>query len=524
MKHLFRRLNSTIGGGAIIIAFFSVISKIIGLVRDRLLAHQFGASSDLDIYFAAFKIPDFVFNILVLGALTSAFIPIFQKKWRADAKQGLILANSTLNFFLIIMFVFCLVIWIFSNQIVPLLVPGFDAASIAKTIVLTRILLMSLLFFTFSNILSGILNSWKKFFSFALSSVVYNLGIIAGIVYFYPLWGLKGLTYGVVLGAALHLLVQLIEAIRNGWRYQPIMRFSKDLKRILTLMVPRTIGLAGYQINFLVITFIASQLPSGSLSIFNFANNLQSFPIGIFGISLAVAAFPSITKFASENDHEGFKNLFSLQFRRILFFLLPISILLLILRAQIVRVVLGSGSFDWEDTLLTANSLGIFALSIFAQGLIPLVARAFYALEDTKTPVIIGLLSIIVNVILSFVLGPKYGVIGLTSAFTIASIINLIGLIAALRMKVGDIDDGNLISSTFRIFCSSLFAGLATYGTLFAMSYVVNMRTFVGIFTQGLVAGCVGILVYLAIGVVLNFPEVTFAKRFFNRFLRLLRS
>ena len=218
---IWNKINNTVIGGALLIAVFSFLSKLFGLLRERLIAHNFGAGELSDIYYSAFRLPDLIFNTLVLGALTSAFIPVFQKVWFKDKKEGLILANSVLNFFLLLIGFLVIIAFIFTPQIIPFLIPGFNQWQLGQSIILTRVMLLSVIFFVASNIIGGILNSWKKFFSFSLAASFYNIGIILGIVYFYPLFGLIGLSYGVLLGAILHLLVQLPEVFKNNIQTAP---------------------------------------------------------------------------------------------------------------------------------------------------------------------------------------------------------------------------------------------------------------------------------------------------------------
>ncbi len=522
--NFFRKLNTTVSGGAIIIAFFSIISKVLGLLRDRLLASQFGAGADLDVYFAAFKIPDFIFNILILGALSVAFIPIFQKAYNKDHQRGLIISQTILTWLLLGVGILAVIAALFMDPLIRLLVPGFSANQLSQTVYLTRILLVAIIFFTASNVMSGVLNAWNRFLTFSISSVLYNLGIIIGIVLFFPLFGISGLAYGVVLGSAAHFFVQFFEARRLGWRFKLSFRLLPEVKRIFTLMLPRMIGSGATQFNLVFITSLASQLPQGSLSIFNLASNLQSFPSSIFGVSLAVASFPHITKFASDNNHEAFQNIFSLQFRRILYFIVPISVLILILRAQLVRVILGSGSFDWTDTRLTANALGIFAVSIFAQGLIPLVSQAFYAHEDTKTPMTVGVISTIFNSLLAMPLAQMYGVLGLTAAFSLASIATLVSLAVILHVRIKAIPEKELFSSVIRIGLAACGAGLISYGALIILAEFLNTATFIGIFLQGFIAGLIGIISYGIITLMANFPEIAFAQSYFNKYLRQIRT
>ena len=231
------KLNNTVAGGALIIAFFSFLSKLLGLFRERLIAHNFGASELSDIYYASFRLPDLIFNTLVLGALTSAFIPVFQKVWSKNKKEGLILANSVLNFFILLIGFLIIIAFIFTPQIVPFLFPGFNEWQLGQSIILTRVMLLSVIFFVASNIIGGVLNSWKKFFSFSLAACFYNIGIIIGIVYFYPLFGLIGLAYGVLIGAILHLLIQLPEVFKNNYRYSFVLKFNSSFKRMAWRLV-----------------------------------------------------------------------------------------------------------------------------------------------------------------------------------------------------------------------------------------------------------------------------------------------
>ena len=516
------KLNTTVAGGALLIAFFSIVSKLLGFFRDRLLASAFGASRITDIYFASFKLPDLIFNILVLGALTSSFIPIFQKVYFKDHREGIALSNSILNVLLIAVGILTLLLVWQAPAVVPLLVPGFSSADIRETVMLTRILSISLLFFTASNVLSGILNAWQKFFSFALSSVVYNVGIIIGIIVLYPLFGLPGLAIGAVIGSILHFLVQLIEAVRHGWRYQGILSIDRNAIKIFLLMIPRTIGLVGNQVDVFVTTFLASGLSAGSLAVFNYANNLQSFPIGIFGVSLAVAAFPAFSKSIAENNRQEFRHVFSTQFRRILFFLIPISFSLLLLRAQIVRVILGTGSFDWSATRLTAQILGYFSLSIVAQGLIPLLARSFYALEDTRTPMMISILCIAIDTILSILWIKPFGIIGIAFSFSITNVLNLILLLVFLHRRVGDLDDTRILSSVVRITSVGLVGAAITYLSLQGFALILDTHTFLGIFMQGLISGVAGLSTYVFLSIVLRFEEVAVVKNYARRLFKPL--
>ena len=360
---------------------------------------------------------------------------------------------------------------------------------------------------------------------------MYNIGIILGILIFVPAWGLVGLAWGVVLGVFLHMLIQVPSAIYSGFSWKPVLGiFHKGVRKIIKLMIPRTIGLAGFQINFLVITAIASTLASGSIAVFNLANNLQYVPIGIFGIALATATFPNLAKAFAWKRKKSFSKDFSSTFSQILFLVIPLSALFFVLRAQIVRVILGTGEFGWIDTRLTAAALGIFSLSIFAQSLIPLISRAFYAFYNTRTPVLISLISIVLNICLSFFFvwmlnsantfsslfsntlklkGIKeIAILGLPLAFSLASIINFAILLKLFARKINWWHPKRILKSFSKILIATLLMGLVTYSLLYILDLIVNTRTFVGIFLQGLLAAIGGVVIYCLAMILLKSEEI----------------
>lgn len=533
MKSIVFKLTTTVTGGAIIIAATSILSRILGLVRDRLLASTFGGGGELDAYFAAFKVPDLIFNILVLGALSSSFIPVFIHYYKKDEsvskEEAWRIANSVLNILLAALFVLGFLFYILAPVIIPLIAPGFSGDKLATTIDLSRIMLIAIIFFGVSNVVSGILNAMKRFTAFALAPVLYNVGIIFGIVLLTPRYGIMGLAYGVVVGAMLHLLIQLSSVFRAGFRYRRVVDTKHPgVRKIGLLMIPRTLGLAVNQIDLLVNTIIGSTLAAGSITVYNFANNLQNFPINVFGVSLAVAAFPILSEAFAENNREKFIVQFSETIRRILYLMIPVSIILLLLRAQIVRVILGADAFSWTATYLTAQILGLFSLSLFAQAIIPTLARSFYANQDTKTPVKVAVVSVMLNIGLSLILSQYIGVIGLAISFSITSLLNMFLLFYYLRRDLGDLDDVRIVKSGVKIVISSILMGVVVVGMKYFLALGVDMQTFVGILIQGVVAGTVGIFSYIGFTILLKCEEVTmvrrWAKRLWERFSNFFSS
>ncbi len=531
INRLLNNKSKTIFSAAFILVVTALTSRVLGLLRDRLLAGRFGAGDKLDIYFTAFRLPDLVFNIIIVGAISSVFIPIFTEYFHKDDKEAWQLTNNVLNLVLLFLMALVVVLIIFAPFIISLIAPGFSGAKREMTILLTRIMFLSPILLGVSSIFSAVLQYFHRFLIYSLAPIVYNIGIIIGILFFVPKFGLVGLAWGVVLGALLHVLIQLPSTIYSGFRWQPIFNiFHTGVRKIIKLMIPRTIGIAGDQINFLVITAIASTLVSGSIAVFNLANNLQYVSIGIFGIAFATAVFPSLSRAFAKKENDSFSKDFSSTFSRVLFLIIPLSVLFFILRAQIVRVILGTGAFGWVDTRLTAAALGIFSISIFAQSLIPLVSRAFYACRDTKTPVLISLASIFLNIIFSFLfvwlLGSvsifnswisnvlklqglrSMAILGLPLAFSLAEIFNFVVLIKIFAKKIGWWHPSYLLRSVLRIIFATLCMSIITYGSLYALNLFFDTRTFIGIFLQGTLAAGIGVAVYCLMMLLLGAPEM----------------
>ncbi|MCK4892178.1 MAG: murein biosynthesis integral membrane protein MurJ, partial [Candidatus Pacebacteria bacterium] len=363
IKRLINGKTRSITAAALILAVASLTSKLLGLYRDRILLGNFGLGSDLDIYYAAFRIPDFVFNIVVLGALSAGFIPVFTKLVSQKKKEEAFrTANAVLNLIFTVLLFLCLIGIIFTPNLINFLAIGFDADKKETTVMLTRIMFLSPIFLLLSSVTGGILQSYKRFFIYSLSPIMYNIGIIIGVIYFSRWWGLAGLAWGVALGSFMHFAIQIPIVRRLGFSYQWIIDLKdKGVRRIIKMMIPRTLTLVTVQINLIIITVIASTLAEGSLTVFNIANNLQSFPLGLFAISFAIASFPTLSALSSEENRKEFAKNLTITARQILFFIIPVSILLIVLRAQIVRVIYGTGKIGWEETILLFDVLAIFS-------------------------------------------------------------------------------------------------------------------------------------------------------------------
>lgn len=519
-KNIFKKQINSVAVAAALVAVSSLASRVLGFLRDRVLAARFGAGQEVDIYYAAFKVPDLVYNLLVLGALSAGFIPVFTKlikdfncrnnnchdNYETNKGAWDLVNNIVTILFFSVSFLSILGI-IFSPALTKIVAPGFSPEDQLLTSNLTRIMFLSPLLLGISGIIGGVLQSFKRFLIYSIAPIFYNLGIIFGATILVDAWGLIGLAWGVVIGAFLHLAIQLPTVFSLGFRY----RFSfslkdKNVREIFRVMIPRTMSLAISQVNLLVITAIASGLAAGSLTIFNFANNLQSFPVGIFGISFAIAAFPLLSEHAF--NKEKLAKSFSKTFRQILFFVVPATALLIILRAQIVRIVYGAGNFDWNDTILTMNTLAFFSISLFAQATIPLLVRVFYARHNSKLPFYLGLITVASNVVLSILLSRRMGVTGLALAFSISSILNFLLLFFWLTIEAEIIKIGEILVSVIKFTLATILGGSAAQLTKYVISPYVNMTKFEGVFIQLCLAGGVGLVFYIISCYFLRSPEL----------------
>jgi len=540
VSKIFNFQSNTITRAAILLFLFGFVSKLLALFRERLLSGRFGAGQESDIYFAAFRIPDFVFGIMIMGGLATVFLPVFSEYFKKSEEDGWKLANNALNCFLVLLVVICALLAVFTPYLIKFIIPGFNQESRDLAISLTRIMFLSPILLGISSVFSGILHYFNKFLVYSLSPILYNLGIIIGILFFVPIFGLKGLAFGVILGAVLHWIIQIPAAKSSGYKYSFTFNFKDSgLVKIFKLVIPRTIGSAAYNVNLIIVTAIASTLTIGSISVLNYSNNLQYLPVGLVGLSFALASFPVLSRAWVDKAKEKFIESFSLVFRQVLFLMIPTSILMFLLRAQIVRLILGTGQFGWMETRLTAASLGLFCFGVFAISLIPLLARTFYSLHDTKTPVFIGLASVSLNIALSFLfvnllekMGAFYNltieilklegiknisVVGLPLALSISGIFQFFLLLIFLNKKMGDIRLNKIWQSFWKIFLSSLMAGFFTYFSLRIASGFINMNTFSGVFIQTIFGGTIGILIYILSSFLFRSPEIISLLRKFSK-------
>ncbi len=521
---------------AFLLIFAALLSRVLGLVRDRILAGTFGAGDTLDIYFAAFRIPDLIFNLVIAGSISAAFIPVFIGVYAKNKEEAWRAASNFLNIALIALVVLAVIFSILTPLLMPIVAPGFSGEKMAETIYLTRIMFLSTIFLGLSAILSGILHSFKRFLAYALAPLFYNGGIIFGALVLVPSFGVQGLAWGVVVGAFFHFLIQVPPVLFSGYAHRAIADvFDPAFRKIFFLIIPRAIGMSLHQFNLWVTTAIASTLPVGSVAVLHLASNIHYLPIGIFGISFAIAAFPSLSESAVNHEDKEFRRHLSLAARLIFFFVFPLSVLLFVLRAHIVRIFLGTGEFGWGDTRLTAAALGLFCFGIFAQSLTPIFARAFFALQNTKTPVLISSAGILLNIALSGVFVfwafdepplrhfitqvldlqgiENVALLGLPLAFSLSSIGTFLLFFVVLQKYIRGLGKEVALSYAKVVF-ASLASGFAAWAGLFMAEPFLDTETLLGITLQATLAALLGSCAYLILMFALRAKELSAVSLF----------
>lgn len=384
------------------------MSRGLGVIRDFIFSKVFGTGTgelayNLDAYFVAFRVPDFVYTMIIFGAMSAAFIPIY--KSFKDQNDADLFASRALNLLLVFVLFFSGLFWLLAPELIPLLAPGFDSEVHALATKLTRIMLLSPIFLGLSSVFQGIENSHKTFWGIALAPIVYNLSIICAAYIFGDKYGVYALAWGVAFGAFLHLLVQVPGAIYTGFRYRLNFNFNDEgVISFVKLTIPRLFGISIAQISLLVDTLIASTLALGSISVYNYALNLQSLPHGVVAVSMSVAVFASLSENVTAERLNTFIQIIKKSTSNILFWVIPAVLGIFLTKDLLVNIVLRGGSFTANDAVLTIETLGTFIWASLGMSLIPLFARCFYSLKDTKGPVIIAFASMLLNISISLVL------------------------------------------------------------------------------------------------------------------------
>ncbi len=496
-----------------------VLSRALGLAREMVVGAVLGTSAVYDAYLAAVRIPDIIFTLIAGGALGSAFIPTFTGYFaRDDAEGGWRLASTVINLSLVALTAVAALAWLAAPSIVPwLLAPGWTAEQQALTVSLLRVMLIAPVVFGVSGVVMGMLNARQHFVLPALAPSLLNLALIAAVWLLVPSLGVRGLAFGYVGGALLHLAIQLPALPRVGARYVPLLALrDPGVREVLRLMVPRVLGLAAVQINFLVNTNLASRLGEGAVSALNYAWLLMLLPQGVFAQGIATAAFPTFAEYIARGEGEAMRHTFAATLRAVLFVSIPAALGLALLGRPLVALLFERGAFEATSTEAVAWALTLYALGLVGHAAVEIVARAFYALHDTWTPVWVGGLAMALNVALSLTLptvvagwgAPPHA--GLALANSLAVLLEMSGMLLLLRPRLNGLEGRATAHSLAR---SGLAAAVMVVA-LFAWQHITTGMA-VGMIGGGGVV--VGGAVYLAAAALLRVEELRSVRQLVQR-------
>ncbi len=502
--------QKSIFSSALILAFMIVIARLFGFLRYRILAGYF-TTDTLDVFYASFRIPDLVFEILITGALISSFIPIYIK-YKNDKEKLSTNISSIINLVFVVLFIFLIILFVFMNKIMALITPGYDIEKIRLISRYSRYLLIGQLpFLVFGNILTGIGQANKTFFLAALAPVFYNLGIIVATIILAPNLNLLAPVIGVVLGAVLFLLIQFPLLFKFDFKYCFILKKTRGLIEFVKTTIPRILTVLTAQIDATIDLALATLLEPGSYTILYLAQRFQLLPVSVIGIALGQASFPYLSEMYQNNKIDEFKKVVVDSIMNIFFLTIPIMLFFVFARTPLIRLFFGGVKFDWNSTVLTAITLSFFALSLPFHSVYYFLTRCFYAFLDTKTPFILSIISVSLNAILSivFIVFLKLPVWSLAISFSISMTINVILLFILLFKRIKGLNLKIIFLETSKILFASLISSIFSYYLLkFLDGLVFDTTRTIQVFFLLTTVGIIYLLLYLFIAWLINTKEI----------------
>lgn len=424
-----------------LLSFMIVLTSLSGFLRYRVLAGYFN-KEELDIFFASFRIPDLIYEILITGAITSTFIPIYLR-YKNSKKELSDNISSIINLILLFLTVFIIIVSFFLDKIIPALTPGYTALKMERIVYFSRILLIGQLpFFVLGNFLTGIGQADKTFFLSALAPIIYNLMIIFVTVLFYQSLLLSAPIWGVVIGAFLLFVIQIPLFLRSEFSYRLVLKKTQGLKDFIKLVIPRAFTVVVAQIDATIDLTLATLLGGGAYTVFYLAQHLQLLPVSVIGIAFGQASLPYLSEIYQEKRIDEFKKIITDSILNLFFLTIPIAVYFIFARTPLIRFFFGGQKFDWDATVQTAITLSYFSLALPFHSVYYLLTRCFYALMDSRTPFMVSVFAIAVNTILSllFVYVFHFPIWSLAIAFSVSMILNSTTLFILLWKKISGFD------------------------------------------------------------------------------------
>lgn len=531
-KRIFTEPQNSVFSAATVIMVLLVLSRILGLIRNTTLLQLFDADN-VSLFFSAFRLPDTIFEVLVFGTFSSAFIPVFSKVVKNDQKEAWRIASTVVNICVLVFLVFAVFMGIFANELYTIIAPGYSQEQRETIVEITRILLVGQIFFVASYVLTGVLESLKRFIVPALAPIFYNVGIITGTVLLSSSVGLLAPAYGALLGAILHFVIQVPLAFHLGFRFSLKIEPDENVKKIGKLAYPRLIETSFLQISKMSELFLSSLISTAAYGYYYLGNSLQAVPVGLFGLSIAKASLPTLSEQA-DDPKEFTKTLWKV-INQVVFLTIPFSAILIILRVPIVRLIYGRELFDWFSTVQTSYVLSAFGIGIVFQCIVALLSRSFYALHDTKTPVGVSIMTILFITFLDFVFiqGLETPVWGLAAAYSIGVAIQASVLFYLINKRLETSFVKNMMSLS-KTTLSALISGGSMYFLLKALdrsvwvkkipvlgplrfpqnlpfeAFVLDTRYAVNLFFLTSFVASIGLIIYIICAFILRIPELRY--------------
>lgn len=512
-----------------IVSLATLVSRVLGLVREQVFAAFFGAGFAVDAFQVAFRIPNLLRDLFAEGAMSAAFVPTLTRVQEGDGREAAMrLANLVINFLLVTVSAVCLLGMLFADRLVPWMAPGFAAVpgKLELTTQMTRIMTPFLLLVALAAAVMGVLNTRRIFFVPAIAPTMLNLALIAAGFVLSPLcprFGLQpivGMAFGVLLGGLGQLLIQVPSLYGQGFRWRPLISFrDPGVLRIVTLMAPAAVGLAATQVNIFVNTFLASMLRQGSVSWLNYAYRLMQLPIGLFGVAIATVTLAEVSRHAARREMPELKRTISFSLRFGLFLTLPATMILMALAHPIVALLYQHGRFGPEDSVQTAQALWGYALGLSAFSAVRVLVPVYYSLGMTRVPVTISFVTIAVNIVLNILLMHPLQHRGLALATSISSVLNFALLFEMLRRKIGPMGGRVLARAAGKIFLASLLAAAAAFAVATGLGRAMGTTGLTARFLVVLAGLATASIVYLAATFTFRIEESVPLFAFMARFL-----
>ncbi|NLJ80346.1 MAG: murein biosynthesis integral membrane protein MurJ [Firmicutes bacterium] len=499
-----------------VVMFAILISRVLGFLRERAIAEVFGRTGTTDVFYAAFALPDLMYQLLVGGALSSAFIPIFtQYLTRDEEKEAWYVASIFLNLTILALLAVMILGLIFTPSLAPLVGIGFSGEQKELLVLLMRVTFPAVFFTALSGLAMGILNSYQKFTLSALGPIIYNLGQILGAYLLGPVMGIMGMAVGTVLGAVGSLSIQFPQVYKRARYYRPILDLKHPgIRKMGSLMLPAVVGLSIAQINIIISQNLASTLETGSIVALRLANRLMNFPLGVFAMGISTAIFPTLARLRAQGELDEFRRTLSFGLGVVFFITIPSAVGMAFLRVPIVRLLFESGEFTVLDSRATAFALLFYAPGLLAQATIQVTTRGYYSIQDTLTPLKIGLVTVAANFLLSlaFLRWTSLGHGGLALAFSLSSLLNMLVALVVLRKKLGGIRGRALLNTILKAGVSAAAMGFVVSRTSTYLGSVLDVHRKLGQLSQTFGAIAMGILVYLVLSRLLKMEEMRFVR------------